>query len=245
MRWAACAALVLLVAALATGCESTQSKSAKLQASSKGAIDEGGDLVVKKQNPDVKVLSTSTLKDKNGEAVVVRMRSVGKQLLAKLPISVKLADKGGKAVYTNTQPGLEAALAQVALLQPGQELFWVNDQVVSSAKPAQAQTRVGTGRAVTGAAPRIEVKGVTLEKDPVSGISATGRVINHSSILQRRLPVFCVARRGDSVVAAGRAILEKVKPGKSAPFTIFFIGDPQNARLTVTPLPTVLKGASS
>jgi hypothetical protein len=84
-----------------------------------------------------------------------------------------------------------------------------------------------------------------MERDPVSGISVTGRVFNHSNVLQRRLPVFCVARRGDSVVAAGRAILEKVKPGKPAPFTIFFIGDPRDARLTITPLPTVLKGAPS
>lgn len=237
--------LVLLVAALAGGCESTQSKSAKLKANSKGALDEGKGLVVKKQNPDVKVLSTSTLKDKNGEAVVVRMLNVGKQPLADLPVSVKLADKGGKAVYTNTAPGLETALAHVALLQPGQELFWVNDQVVSSGKPAAAQTLVGAAKPVTGSAPNIEVKGFRMERDPVSGISVTGRVFNHSNILQRRMPVFCVAHRGDTVVAAGRAILEKVKPGKPAHFTIFFIGDPRNARITLTPLPTVLKGTSS
>ena len=238
-------ALVLLVAALAGGCESTQSKSAKLKANSKGALDEGKGLVVKKQNPDVKVLSTSTLKDKNGEAVVVRMLNVGKQPLADLPVSVKLADKVGKAVYTNTAPGLETALAHVALLQPGRELFWVNDQVVSSGKPAAAQTLVGAAKPVTGSAPNIEVKGFRMERDPVSGISVTGRVFNHSNILQRRMPVFCVARRGDTVVAAGRAILEKVKPGKPAHFTIFFIGDRRNARITQTPLPTVLKGTSS
>ena len=245
MRRVAFVLPVLLVAALASGCESTQEKSAELQANSKGAIDEGDGLVVKQQNPDVKVLSTSTLKDKNGEAVIVRMRNVGKRPLANLPVSVRLADRAGKAVYTNTQPGLEEALAHVAFLQPGQELFWVNDQVVSTGKPAQAKTLVGASKRVDGSAPEIEVKDVRTERDPVSGISVTGRVLNHSSVLQRRMPVFCVARRGDSVVAAGRAILEKVRPGKSARFTIFFIGDPRNARLTVTPLPTVLKGAST
>jgi hypothetical protein len=126
-----------------------------------------------------------------------------------------------------------------------QELFWVNDQVVSSGRPAQARTLVGAARPVAGSTPRVEIRGVHIEKDPVSGISVTGRVFNHSRVLQRRLPVFCVARRGDSIVAAGRAILEKVKPGKSAPFTVFFIGDPRHARLTVTPLPTTLKGTSS
>ena len=243
-RWS-CGLLVLLVAALAVGCESTQSKSAKLEASSKGSIDEGKGLVIRKESPDVKVLSTSTLKDKNGEAVIVHLRNVGKQPLANLPIAVRLADKSGKAVYTNTQPGLETALAHVAFLQPGQELFWVNDQVVSTGRPAQAKTMVGDSRPVTGAAPKIEIAGAHLRNDPVSGISVAGRVVNHSQILQRRLPVFCVARKGDAVVAAGRAILEKVKPGKSAPFTVFFIGNPRDARLTVTPLPSTLKGTPS
>ena len=237
--------LVLPVATLAAGCESTQSKSARLEAHSKTTLDEGRGLVVKKENPDVKVLATSTLKDANGEAVIVRMRNVGTRPLADLPIAVRLADKSGKPVYTNTQPGLETALAHVAFLQPGQELFWVNDQVVSSGRPAQARTLVGSAKPVTGPAPRIEIKDVHLESDPVSGMSATGRVVNHSQLLQRRLPVFCVARRGNAVVAAGRAILEKVKPGRSAPFTVFFIGDPRGARLTATPLPTTLKGTSS
>ena len=242
MRWLACG---LLLAALLAGCESTQSKSARLKANAKGSLDEGRGVVVKKENPEVRVLSTSTLKDANGEAVVVRMRNVGKEPLANLPISVKLLDRGGKQVYTNTDPGLEDALAHVAFLRPGQELFWVNDQVVSTGKPAKAETLVGTSRPVTGSTPQIEIKGVHLANDPVSGISALGRVVNHSQILQRRLPVFCVARRGSTIVAAGRAILEKVKPGKSAPFTVFFIGDPRNARLTVTPLPTSLKGTPS
>jgi hypothetical protein len=242
MRWLACA---LLLALLLAGCESTQSKSARLKAHAKGSIDEGKGVVVKKENPEVRVLSTSTLKDENGEAVVVRMRNVGKEPLANLPISVKLADKGGKPVYTNTDPGLETALAHVAFLKPGQELFWVNDQVVSTGKPAKAETLVGTSKPVAGSTPQIEIKGVHLLNDPVSGISALGRVVNHSQILQRRLPVFCVARRGNTIVAAGRAILEKVKPGKSASFQVFFIGDPKGARLTVTPLPTSLKGTPS
>ena len=245
MRWPACALLVLLVAALATGCESTQSKSARLKSHAKGALDEGRGVVVKRENPAVKVLATSTIRDRNGEAVVVRLRNLGKRPLADLPISVRLADSTGKPVYTNTTPGLEAALAHVAFLGPGQELFWVNDQVVSSGRPAQARTLVGTSRPVRGAPPRIEVTGVHLEQDPVSGISAAGRVINHSKLLQRRLPVFCVARRGDRIVAAGRAILEKVKPGAAAGFTVFFIGNPRGARLTATPLPTAWKGSSS
>jgi hypothetical protein len=173
------------------------------------------------------------------------MRNVGKKPLSNLPISVRLADKKGKAVYTNSTPGLEAALAHVAFLNPGQELFWVNDQVVSSGRPAQAKTLVGSSAGVSGSVPRVGIKGVHLLDDPVSGISALGHVVNHSKLLQKRLPVFCVARKGNAIVAAGRAILEKVKPGKDASFQVFFIGNPRGGRLTCTPLPTTLKGTSS
>jgi hypothetical protein len=238
-------AAVALVALLLAGCQSTQSKSAELKAKSKGTLAAGKGVVVKKENPDVRVLATSTLKDKNGEAVVVHMRNTGKDPLANLPISVSLADRSGKAVYTNTTPGLEAALAHVAFLNPGQELYWVNDQVVSTGRPAQAKTLVGTSKPVTGSVPKLEVKNVHLLNDPVSGISALGHVVNHSKLLQRRLPVFCVARRGSAITAAGRAILEKVKPSKPAAFQAFFIGDPRGAQITCTPLPTTLKGTSS
>jgi hypothetical protein len=242
MRWVAGA---LVLALLLAGCESTQSKSARLKANAKGSLDEGSGVVVKRENPDVKVLATSTLKDKNGEAVVVRMRNVGKKPLANLPISVRLADRAGKAVYTNTTPGLEAALAHVAFLGSGQELFWVNDQVVSTGRPAQAKTLVGEAKPVAGQVPKVGVKGVHLLDDPVSGISAIGQVTNGSDLLQRRLPVFCVARRGAAIVAAGRAILEKVKPLKKASFQVFFIGNPRGARITCTPLPSTLKGTAS
>ena len=242
MRFAACALLLALVFA---GCESTQSKSARMKANAKGELSSGKGVVVKKENPHIKVIATSTLKDKNGEAIVVHMRNTGKEPLANLPISVRLADKSGKAVYTNTTPGLEAALAHVALLNPGQELYWVNDQVVSSGRPAQARTLVGASKPITGAVPKITVKNVHLLNDPVSGISALGRVVNHSKILQRRLPVFCVARNGDAIVAAGRAILEKVKPQKAASFQTFFIGNPRGAGITCTPLPSTLKGEAS
>jgi len=236
---------IALAALLLAGCQSTQSKSAELKAQSKGQMSGGKGVVVKRENPDVKVLATSTIKDKNGEAVIVRMRNVGDQPLANLPISVRLADRSGKPVYTNTTPGLEDALAHVAFLHRGQELFWVNDQVVSSGRPEQARSLVGAGKRVSTGVPDIRVKDLHLLNDPVSGISALGKVVNHSKILQRRLPIFCVARRGNTVVAAGRAILEKVKPGKSATFQVFFIGNPRGARLTATPLPTVLKGESS
>ena len=103
------ATCIPLAATALAGCKTTQQLNDRKELWADRTVASRVPVHVAKQNPDVKVLSTSTLKDKNGEAVVVRMRNVGKQPLADLPVSVKLADKGGKAVYTNTQPGLETA----------------------------------------------------------------------------------------------------------------------------------------
>lgn len=238
MRLYICAALAVLAAA---GCESTQNKSDRLAGEAKSNLADAKGVVVKKQNPQVKILSTATLKDRNGEAMVVQMRNTGRRVLARMPIAVELKNRSGKAVYRNDTPGLETALVQVPLLAPGKELWWVNDQVVSTGRVARAKALVGASKAAGRATPRIALSSVRLESDPVSGVAATGRARNNSDIEQKRLPIFCVARQGDRVVAAGRAIIDKLKPGKSKRFTIFFIGDPRKGKLTLGVAPTVLE----
>ena len=49
-------------------------------------------------------------------------------------------------------------------------------------------------------------------------------------MLQRKLVIYGVARKGGSVVAAGRAQIKRLKPGKRARYKIFFIGNPRGAR---------------
>lgn len=235
-------ALALLV--MAAGCESTQSKSERLEGQAESTLGDAKGVVVKKQNPQVAIVSTAALKDPNGEAVVVRLRNKGRRTLVRMPIAVELADRKGKAVYRNDTPGLETALVQVPLLEPGQELWWVNDQVSSSGRPARIKALVGASKPGGADAPRISLSAVRLDKDPVSGVAATGRARNRSDVEQRRLPIFCVARKGDRVVAAGRAIIDKLRPGKSRRFTIFFIGDPSGAELTLGVTPTKLEKAA-
>ena len=53
--------------------------------------------------------------------------------------------------------------------------------------------------------------------------------------------VYAVAKKGAKVVAAGRGAVELIKPGKTKRYTIFFIGDPRGAQITLSAPPTVLK----
>jgi hypothetical protein len=79
-----------------------------------------------------------------------------------------------------------------------------------------------------------------LEQDPVSGVAAVGFAANRSRVEQRKVVIFAVARKGRRVVAAGRAQINRLKAGQRARFTIFFIGDPRGARISLEAPPTTM-----
>jgi hypothetical protein len=76
------------------------------------------------------------------------------------------------------------------------------------------------------------------------GAYAKGTIANRSSVAQKRIVITCVARDGGRVVAAGRAVIDRLEPAaslkKPTTFTVFFIGDPRQARLDCSAPPTVL-----
>jgi hypothetical protein len=235
-----------LVAMLATAplvlaaCESTQDKSARLEKEGGGALREKG-VVVTRQNPDVKVVSTGAVQDENGTAVVVRVRNTGRRALAQVPITVDVRDRGRRTLFRNDEPGLEPTLVRAPLLLPGKEFAWVNDQVTAADAPGDVRAKVGTGPAVNGGVPRVTLSRPRLEQDPVSGVAATGFAANRSKIEQRKLVVFAVATKGARVVAAGRGQISRLKAGKRARYTVFFIGNPSGARIAVSAPPTRLR----
>ena len=233
---AALAALVLLFA----GCESTQDTSARLEREGGGSIGEQKGVVVSRRSEDVKVLSTDVLQDENGTAVVVRMRNTGRQTLAQVPISIDVRGRARRSLFRNDQPGLEPTLAHVPLIRPGEEFAWVNDQVAAAQTARTVKAKVGNAKAVRGGVPAVSVTRPRLEQDPVSGMAAVGFAANRSKVEQRKLVIFAVARKGGRVVAAGRAQINRMKPRKRTRYTIFFIGNPRGARISLEAPPTRL-----
>lgn len=233
--------LVALVAGLLSACESTQDKSRKLQAKGGSLAAEKG-VSVAKRSKDVKVLSTDVLQDANGTAAVVRLRNVSKHALWQLPVVIDVRGARHKSLFRNDQPGLEPTLAHIPLLRPGETFTWVNDQVAATGKPRSVVAKVGSGERVGDSnTPRIVLSGARLQDDPVSGVSAVGFAANRSKIDQRKLVIFAVARRGGRVVAAGRAQIARLKPGKRAKFHAFFIGNPRGAQLELSAPPSVIR----
>jgi hypothetical protein len=128
-----------------------------------------------------------------------------------------------------------------SVLPPGRDFAWVHDQVVLDS-PASSVTAV-PGRekqALRGQLPEIDVAAPGLRGDPASGIEAVGRIENRSSKDQRDLILYCVARKGTRIVAAGRGQVPRLRAHQDREYHIFFIGDPRGAKLTVEAPPTTL-----
>jgi hypothetical protein len=237
------AGVLLLVAAVAlSACQTTQELSRERAKTAKKLVAEKG-LTVGKANPDVKIGVTAVLQDANGIAAVVELRNKGKGAQARLPVAIAVTDSHGKPLYRNNLAGLEDSLVSMALLDRGQDAFWVNNQVTATGKPAKVSAVVGMAKGKLPAkVPSLAISGVHVSSDSGSTI-AKGTITNKSTIAQKRVTIFCVARRGSRIVAAGRAIVDTVPPagGKPTPFTVFFIGNPKGAKLVFAAPPTVLE----
>lgn len=237
---AAAIVLALSAALLATGCQSTQDKSAALEAKGGEAFKEKG-LTVKVASKDVKVLSKTVLSDENGAAVVVDLENETDRTLVGVPVAIDVTD-GKKSVFKNDDPGIEPSLAGVSVLAAGKSIAWVHDQVLATSKVSAVEVKPGKDKGgAPEKLPEIEVGPAKLVTDPTSGVAAEGKVTNRSDLLQRKLVIFGVARKGEKVVAAGRSQVEKLAPGKTATYQIFFIGNPRGARIELAAPPTALE----
>jgi hypothetical protein len=237
-------ALLTLAATLALAlpaCESTQDKSARLEREGGGAALREKGVVVTRQNGDVKVVATDVIQDENGTAAVVRLRNESGRALAQVPITIDVRGAGDKRLFRNDDPGLEPTLVKAPLLGARREFTWVNDQVAAAARPRSLEAKVGEAQAVGKGVPKITVTRPRLEQDPVSGVSAVGFAANRSRVEQRKLVIFAVARKGNRVVAAGRGQINRLKAGRRARYTVFFIGNPRGARISVAAPPTRLR----
>ncbi|MGK2933348.1 MAG: hypothetical protein ACSLFD_11410 [Solirubrobacterales bacterium] len=236
------AALAFLASiALLAGCESTQSKSAKLEA-------EGEDLVKTEKvdigaaNKQIDIVEKTVLTDVNGSAVAVVMKNDSQGGLADAKISVNVKGANGKSVYRNDAAGVETSLIQVPVVAAGGEVIWVNDQVIATAPPKSVEVTVGEAKQLPRDLPEIEVSEPKLTTDPTSGIEAVGTVTNKSDIDQIDIVLYAIARKGGKIVAAGRGQIANLKTdGKPATYHIFFIGNPTGADVTVVAPPVNLE----
>ncbi len=228
------------VALVASGCESTQDKSARIGAEL-GPVQEEKGLEIARPSREVEVRSATVISDEAGDAVVVEVHNSSGRDLIDVPIAIDVRDTNGKSVYSNTLPGLETALTAIPFVAANGDAVWVHDQVLATSEPRRVEVTVGEGgTAFGGAIPEFRVGEPQLDGDPYSGVVAGGNVENRSNERNERLLLYAVARRGGEVVAAGRGAIENIEPErKPLPYNIYFIGDPRSAEVEVTAYPTL------
>lgn len=236
----ACALLGALAAIALAGCESTQEKSAKLEKLAKREAAQHKSLTqlslsIAKPSRIVVVDATAVLHSSEGAAAAVTLHNSSASALRNVPIEITVRDAHGATLYTNATPGLAAALASVPLLGAHATATWVDDQVEASSTPAGISARVGEGEHVPGPIPHIAIVGAHLAEG-----AAEGSVVNHSSVGQRELVVYAIARRGGTIVAAGRAVVPQDEAGATEHFQAFLIGNPQGAQLEVSAPPSTV-----
>jgi hypothetical protein len=237
---AACAFALLLLAFSLTGCETTAEKSAKLEKAAKrvAPVQQQG-LSIAHVSSVVRVQSATLVHGTEGTAAVLTLHNSSAKAIREVPISISLKDAHGATVYTNSTPGLAKTLTSLALLPAHGDGVWIDDQIPGTSAKSLA-TKVGEGATVSGAAPRLTIGETQLTKDPSGAATVEGTIKNSSSTAQSELIVYALARKGERVVAAGRAVLASLAPGASAPFQAFFVGSPAGGRLQLSAPPTAL-----
>lgn len=236
---------LLPLAGAAGGCESSRAQAERFAQGGDKAFAAKG-LRVGETNRSVRVIERAVVSDANGTAVVAVLRNLGSRPLVDVPVALAVRSGRGQVLARNDAPGLEDGLTHAALLPPGEAVAWVNDQVqVAGGRPATVKVRVGAGEpaSVAAAAVDIRVEGAQLEGDPTSGVTVVARAVNRSRVAQQNLVIAGVARRGGKVVAAGRAIVPRLRANDRERFQIFFIGDPRGAELSFDAQPSTLGGA--
>jgi hypothetical protein len=221
-----------------SACESNIDRSAKIAAQGHHAI-AATQVKVGPADRSVHVVSTSLVNGDGGaQAVAVALRADGSAQGA-VPVSLTARGAGGATAYTNDLAGIQPSLQQIALVVPGRDVWWVDDQVSGATGPQSLRVRLGTGHAVA-QIPQVAATAVRMAGDS-SGPFLTGTLTNRSGVAQANLPVFAVALRGGRVVAAGRAIVAKL-PAAATPvpnaFSLYFVGSPAGAKIAVTVAPT-------
>jgi hypothetical protein len=230
-----------VLAVSASACESTEDESAKIGREGSAAVTSASTFKLGAANHSVRVSDATLLSSDGRTAVAVKLTSTSPRPQLDVPVLVDVTGAGHKVVYSNATSGAVALLQRIALLRPHQSAWWVDDQVLGAGAATGVKVSVGTGRHGGGSASTASVSTTGAHVGQQSGLSAlSGELVNHSGKAQGKVAVFAVALRGGKIVAAGRAVVASLAAHASAtaPFQIFFVGNPAGAKIELTAIPS-------
>lgn len=242
IRRPAAGALALACIALA-GCETTQEKSAKLEKAAKrrGVATNASGLNITKRSTSIRAIEATALHSSEGTAVAVELVN-SSSAAVNVPLLISVAEGSAANAYSNSTPGLAHSLISLSYIPAHGHAVWVDDQVQLAGTPGKVSATVGAAPAAKGSPPAVAVASQKLEEEAGGIEVVTGTVANRSSIDQRELVVYAVARRGSKIVAAGRSVLASLPAGTTGHFQIFLLGgSAKGAQLTLSAPPSTFE----
>lgn len=209
--WLLCAVLAFAL----SGCDTTQSKNTRAELAAKRKLGAREPVNVKRQNPDVKVLTVQRVGGGRNAAVVAELENLSGAVLNDLPVSIRA---GGRLI--NRGPSPDWFFNHVPAIAAGGRQVWV----LRTGRPIPAgrlTARVGE--------PAVKQKGAVLPKIEADDVDATPGSVsflakNAAGPLQYRVVVYATWRRGDRFTAAGAANVLRLGGGASQPAEVPLAG---------------------
>jgi hypothetical protein len=231
------AAAVVAVAGT-TGCQTTQDKSAALQAKA-AATDLPGHMKVGRREPAVRLIRHRQIRGQGRTAVVVEVENRGKRPLRGVPVVLRVT-KQGREQFANDITGNDRLGIRIPVLPPGR-FTWINAEVPEIAEGSVLTVKLGAAqKAWRGGAKPLRVTGLKRSAEPETpdGVAVEGTVRNDGRRAQRDVPIFITAQEGPRTVAVATGRIERIAARGSAPFQAYLTGNGRAGRLRAVALPT-------
>jgi hypothetical protein len=231
-------AVAVVTAAGATGCATTQDKSAALQAKA-ATVDGPGRVKVGRPASGVELLRHREIRGQGRTAVVVELENRGRRPLRGVPVILRVT-KQGREQFANDIAGNDRLGIRIPVLPPGR-FTWINAELPEIAQGAVLTVKLGAAqKAWRGGAKPLRVTGLERSADPETpdGVAVEGTVHNDGRRAQRDVPIFVTAQDGDRTVAVATGRIERIAARRSEQFQAYLTGDGRSGRLRAVALPT-------
>lgn len=227
---AACVATLPLAAVL-TGCVSTQQIAARARLVSARELASQSTTQVGRANPNVKVGRVALIHARAGTAVVVSLRNDTPTTLTDLPISISVRS-GHRDLSLNRSANLDYFESHVAVIGPHATTDWVftTGRRVAGARAVASVGFPALHPSLAADLPQVEVS-------PERNARVT--VSNHSTIPQYDLQVYVVATRAGRYVGAGRAEVPHLGTHATTSVRVTFLGAAHGVTLKLIAVPTI------
>ena len=226
--WPLCAASLLLLAVVLSGCATTQDADKRASITADRTLASRKPLQLRGTDREVQVVRTSVIHGRDGSAIVVVLRNRGDSPVNDLPIEV--GPEGGQPL--NARPNVPYFQSHAPAIAPGAR----GDLGLRHQGPDRVEPRLRQGgrpraEARDDSGSSLRARGGRLARP--GGSSVQAEVTNDTGIPQYNLDVYAVARKGGRYVAAGRANLEHLGVDASAHLSLPLIGDARGTQVQV------------